>query len=125
MNRTEIARIKAELRRSPSLRRKWGFRPTAKRFSEEHICLVAMNGFSILLVVILLTASTLVGCAPAPVPASAPSPYPYGQNGTEDHPDGYDGWISNHPDNPNPGVAGDGGNGWPGGNGNGGKGGAA
>jgi len=40
----ELEYIKSELRKSPSLRRKWGFRPSAKRFSESRIRDVAMNG---------------------------------------------------------------------------------
>ena len=40
----ELAYIKSELRKSASLRRKWGFRPSAKRFSESRIQDVAMNG---------------------------------------------------------------------------------
>ena len=42
----ELAYIKSQLRKSPSLRRRWGFRPTAKRLSESHIRDVAMNGVS-------------------------------------------------------------------------------
>jgi len=38
--------IKSQLRQSPSLKRRWGFRPTAKRFSESHIRAVAMDGLS-------------------------------------------------------------------------------
>jgi hypothetical protein len=41
----ELAYIKSQLRRSPSLRRRWGFRPSAKRLSEERIKAVARNGF--------------------------------------------------------------------------------
>lgn len=44
LSRNELAYIKSELERSPSLKRRWGFRPTAKRFSESHIRDVAMNG---------------------------------------------------------------------------------
>ena len=40
----ELEYIKSELRKSPLLRRRWGFRPSAKRFSESHIRAVAMNG---------------------------------------------------------------------------------
>jgi len=40
----ELEYIKSELRKSPSLRRKWGFRPSAKRLSEGRIRDVAMNG---------------------------------------------------------------------------------
>jgi len=42
----ELTYIKSELKQSPSLKRRWGFRPTAKRFSESHIRDVAMNGVS-------------------------------------------------------------------------------
>ena len=44
LTRNELAYIKSQLEKSPSLRRRWGFRPTAKRFSESHIRDVAMNG---------------------------------------------------------------------------------
>jgi hypothetical protein len=44
LSRNELAYIKSELKKSPSLKRRWGFRPTAKRFSESHIRDVAMNG---------------------------------------------------------------------------------
>ena len=44
LDRTELAYIKSQLRRSSSLRRKWGFRPSAKRLSEAHIREVAMHG---------------------------------------------------------------------------------
>lgn len=42
----ELAYIKSKLRESPTLRRQWGFRPSAKRFSDKHIRLVAMYGLS-------------------------------------------------------------------------------
>ena len=42
--RAELAYIKAQLRRSPSLRRRWGFRPSAKRLPDARIRDVAMNG---------------------------------------------------------------------------------
>jgi len=42
----ELEYIKSHLRQSPSLRRRWGFRPSAKRFSENHIRAVAMDGVS-------------------------------------------------------------------------------
>ena len=41
---SELDYIKSELHRSPSLRRRWGFRPSAKRFSEFRIKHVAMYG---------------------------------------------------------------------------------
>lgn len=40
----EFALVKAQLQQSPSLKRRWGFRPSAKRLSEAHIRSVAMNG---------------------------------------------------------------------------------
>lgn len=42
----ELAYIKSQLRQSSSLRRKWGFRPTAKRLSEGRIRAVARDGLS-------------------------------------------------------------------------------
>ena len=42
----EFAYVKCQLRQSPSLKRRWGFRPSAKRFSESHIRAVARNGLS-------------------------------------------------------------------------------
>ena len=42
----ELAFIKSKLRQSPSLRRRWGFRPSAKRLSESHIRAVAKDGLS-------------------------------------------------------------------------------
>jgi len=46
LTRNELAYIKSQLKKSPSLKRRWGFRPTARRFSESHIRDVAMNGLS-------------------------------------------------------------------------------
>ena len=40
----ELAYIKSELLRSPCLRRRWGFRRSAKRFSDARIRAVARNG---------------------------------------------------------------------------------
>jgi hypothetical protein len=40
----ELAYIKSELMKSPRLKMRWGFRPSAKRFSEKRIRDVAMNG---------------------------------------------------------------------------------
>ena len=40
----ELAYIKSEIMKSPRLRRRWGFRPSAKRFSEKQIRDVARNG---------------------------------------------------------------------------------
>ena len=42
----ELAYIKFYLRQSPSLKRKWGFRPSAKRLSESRIRAVARDGLS-------------------------------------------------------------------------------
>ena len=42
----EFAYIKSQLRQSPSLKRRWGFRPSARRLSESHIRTVARNGVS-------------------------------------------------------------------------------
>jgi hypothetical protein len=42
----EFNYIKSELRKSTSLRRRWGFRPSAKRFSESRIRQVAMHGLN-------------------------------------------------------------------------------
>ena len=44
INQAELAYIKSELRESPSLRRRWGFRPTARRFNDDYIRTVAMYG---------------------------------------------------------------------------------
>jgi hypothetical protein len=40
----ELAFIKSKLRQSASLRRRWGFRPSARRLSESHIRAVARDG---------------------------------------------------------------------------------
>jgi len=40
----EFKYVKSELKKSPSLKRKWGFRPSAKRLSEGRIRAVARNG---------------------------------------------------------------------------------
>lgn len=42
----EFAYVKCQLRQSPSLKRRWGFRPSARRLSESHIRSVARNGLS-------------------------------------------------------------------------------
>jgi len=42
----EFTYIKSQLKQSPSLKRRWGFRPSAKRLSEAHIRAMAMNGLS-------------------------------------------------------------------------------
>ena len=43
----ELVYIKSQLKQSPSLKRRWGFRPSAKRLSEAHIRTVARNGISL------------------------------------------------------------------------------
>lgn len=40
----EFAYIKSQLRQSPSLRRRWSFRPSAKRLSESRMRAVAREG---------------------------------------------------------------------------------
>ncbi|MFH1483111.1 MAG: hypothetical protein ABIG98_02480 [Chloroflexota bacterium] len=40
----ELAYIKTQLRQSASLRRRWGFRPSARRLSESRIRAVARDG---------------------------------------------------------------------------------
>jgi len=40
----ELAYIKSELKQSASLRRRWGFRPSARRLSESRIRAVASDG---------------------------------------------------------------------------------
>jgi len=42
----EFAYIKSQLRESPSLKRRWGFRPSARRFSGSRIRAVARDGIS-------------------------------------------------------------------------------
>lgn len=44
LNPDEFYYIKSELRRAASLRRKWGFRPSAKRLNENRIRAVARDG---------------------------------------------------------------------------------
>jgi hypothetical protein len=46
LDANELAYIKTQLRRSPSLKRRWGFRPSAKRISGSHIRSVARNGLT-------------------------------------------------------------------------------
>lgn len=46
LDRKELGYVKSQLRLSPSLKRRWGFRPSAKRLSEAHIRAMAMNGLS-------------------------------------------------------------------------------
>ena len=40
----EFAYVKSQLRQSALLRRRWGFRPSARRLSERHIRAVARDG---------------------------------------------------------------------------------
>ncbi len=42
----ELSYIRAQLSRSRSLKRKWGFKPSAKRFPEKHIRLVVRSGLT-------------------------------------------------------------------------------
>lgn len=44
LSEEELAYIKSQLRESASLRRKWGFRPTAKRLAESRIRAIAKHG---------------------------------------------------------------------------------
>ena len=44
LDSVELEYIKSNLKQSSSLRRRWGFRPSAKRLSESRIRHVAMNG---------------------------------------------------------------------------------
>ena len=46
LDAVELEYIKSQLKQSPSLRRRWGFRPSAKRLSESRIRAVAMDGVS-------------------------------------------------------------------------------
>ncbi len=46
LDAVELAYIKSQLRQSPSLKRRWGFRPSAKRLSESRIRAVAIHGLS-------------------------------------------------------------------------------
>lgn len=46
LDAVEFEYIKSQLKQSPSLRRRWGFRPSAKRLSESRIRDVAMYGVS-------------------------------------------------------------------------------
>ena len=53
----ELAYIKSCLRESPSLKWKWGFRPSARRFSEAHIRAVALNSLSVIKGAVLRSAA--------------------------------------------------------------------
>ena len=44
IDRDELEYIKSCLQRYSSLRRRWGFKPSAKRLSEKHIRTVAISG---------------------------------------------------------------------------------
>ena len=46
LDTVELVYIKSQLKQSPSLRRRWGFRPSAKRLPENRIRSVAINGVS-------------------------------------------------------------------------------
>jgi len=46
LDSVELVYIKSELRWSASLRRRWGFRPSAKRLSELRIRAIARDGLS-------------------------------------------------------------------------------
>jgi len=46
LDAAELEYIRSELRKSPSLRRRWGFRPSAKRLPEKRIRYAAMYGVS-------------------------------------------------------------------------------
>ena len=46
LDAVELEYIKSQLKKSSSLRRRWGFRPSAKRLSESRIPVVAMHGVS-------------------------------------------------------------------------------
>jgi hypothetical protein len=47
LDAVELSYVKSELRRSASLRRRWGFRPSAKRLSELRIRAIARDGLSV------------------------------------------------------------------------------
>ena len=42
----ELAYVRSELKRSASLRRRWGFRPSAKRLAELRIRSIARDGLA-------------------------------------------------------------------------------
>ena len=44
LDSVELAYIKSEVRRSASLRRRWGFRPSARRLSDFRIQAIARDG---------------------------------------------------------------------------------
>ncbi len=46
LDAVELVYIKSQLKQSPSLKRRWGFRPTARRLSEKRIRTIARDGLS-------------------------------------------------------------------------------
>ena len=44
LDAVELAYIKSQLRESPSLKRRWGFKPSARRLSEKRIRAIAIDG---------------------------------------------------------------------------------
>jgi len=46
LDSVELAYVKSELRQSHSLRRRWGFRPSAKRLADLRIRTIARDGLS-------------------------------------------------------------------------------
>ena len=46
LDAVELAYMKSQLKRSPTLKRCWGFKPSAKRLSENRIRVVAVDGLS-------------------------------------------------------------------------------
>ena len=54
----EFSYVKSELRKSSALRRKWEFRPSAKRLNEKRIREVARKGFSDKQRLVLASAAT-------------------------------------------------------------------
>lgn len=54
----EFAYVKCQLRQSPSIKRHWGFRPSARRLSEKHIRAVARNGLAANRKVVLASVAT-------------------------------------------------------------------
>ncbi len=44
LDNIELEYIISQLKQSPSLKRRWGFRPTAKRISRARVRSVAMDG---------------------------------------------------------------------------------
>lgn len=46
LNPEEFKYVRSQLRKSPSLKRRWGFRPSAKRLAEGRIRTIARDGRS-------------------------------------------------------------------------------